>query len=179
MKTLIISDIHGSIDRLNDVLNTPLPYDRILLVGDLMYHGPRNPILADYNPKAVSDRLNQLTCPIIAVRGNCDSEVDQMLCQFSIMQDYTVTEWNNLTIMVTHGHLFEPDIEGPRRGVDLFISGHTHVPFLKKIDHTTIYNPGSIALPKENHPNTYGYLDDRVLTTYTLNHDVYMQAVID
>lgn len=179
MKTLIISDIHGSIDRLNDVLNTPFPYDRLLLVGDLMYHGPRNPILEDYNPKAVSERLNQVHCPILAVRGNCDSEVDQMLCEFPILQDYTITEWNDLTIMVTHGHLFDSDLEGPRQAVDLYISGHTHVPVLKQIDQTIIYNPGSIALPKENHPNTYGYLDGRTLTTYTLDHKVYMQWAID
>lgn len=178
MKTLIISDIHGSINRLNDVLTTPLPYDRVLLVGDLMYHGPRNPILDDYNPKAVAKRLNQLTCPIIAVRGNCDSEVDQMLCEFSMMQDYTLMEWNDLSIMVTHGHLFNPELEGPRQKVDLFISGHTHVPVLKKIDQTTIYNPGSIALPKESHPNTYGYLDGHTITTYTLEHTIYMQAVV-
>lgn len=174
MKLLIISDIHGSCERLQEVLKTPYHFDAVLLVGDAMYHGPRNPILDDYNPQGVADLLNSITVPIIAVRGNCDSEVDQMLCHFKMMQDYTLTEINGRRIFCTHGHLIDPWTEGVKTGADIFISGHTHVPVLNLQDATLLYNPGSIALPKEGHPATYGYMDETSLTTYTLDHLPYM-----
>lgn len=175
MKYLIISDIHGSYKRLEDVLHTPYEYDVIILVGDLMYHGPRNPILNDYNPQKVADLLNVVNKPILAVRGNCDAEVDQMLLNFSMMQDYTVFPANGLNVYLTHGHLLDPFVDGPAKHCDLFISGHTHVPIMTLIKDTLIYNPGSIALPKENHPNTYGYLNENELITYTLDHKEYMK----
>ena len=174
MNTLIISDIHGSYKRLMDVLETPLSYDQIILVGDLMYHGPRNPILDDYNPQKVADILNALDKPIVAVRGNCDSEVDQMLLNFPMMQDYSLLNFDQRTLYLTHGHLMDPVSQGPKTGASIFISGHTHLPIIDKINHTIIFNPGSIALPKENHPNTYGYLSAECLTIYTLDHHVYM-----
>lgn len=174
MKTLIISDIHGSYKRLTDVLNTPHHYDSVILVGDNLYHGPRNPILEDYNPAKVSELLNNIKTPILAVRGNCDAEVDQMLCDFNIMQDYTIIHHNNKTIYITHGHLLEPK-DAPQTKADIFISGHTHIPGFKMVENTLTFNPGSITLPKEAHPATYGYMDDTSLTIYTLDHKVYDQ----
>lgn len=177
MKTLIISDIHGSYKRLTDVLNTPYHYDTVILVGDNLYHGPRNPILEDYNPAKVSELLNNITTPILAVRGNCDAEVDQMLCDFNIMQDYTIFNHNNKTIYITHGHLLEPK-DAAKTNADIFISGHTHIPGFKMVENVLTFNPGSIALPKDGHPGTYGYMDDTTLTIYTLDHKVYDQHKI-
>lgn len=173
MNILIISDIHGSHRQLNSVLETPYPFDMVILVGDLMYHGPRNPILEDYNPAEVAKILNNIQKPIVAVRGNCDSEVDQMLLDFPMLQDYSIVDANGKILYISHGHLMDPLTEGPKTGADAFITGHTHVPIEVKIDNTTIYNPGSIALPKENHPCTYGYYSNGKLTTYTLEHKVY------
>lgn len=174
MKTLIISDIHGSAKRLEEVLNTPYPYDMVYLVGDLMYHGPRNPILDDYDPARVASILNSINKPICAVRGNCDSEVDQMLLDFPMMQDYALINNANRSIMMTHGHIIDPK-NAKDFNTDLFISGHTHLPVLVRHESQVILNPGSIALPKGNHPNTYAYLEDDQLTIYTLNHTIYKQ----
>lgn len=172
MKALIISDIHGSADRLQEALNTPHPYDMVILVGDLMYHGPRNPILEDYNPLKVSEILNAINKPILAVRGNCDSEVDQMLLKFQMMQDYSITTLNEKSVTITHGHIINP-LEYTTMNTDLFISGHTHVTMMEMKGSTLLFNPGSISLPKEGHPCTYGYIDEFSLKTFTLDHKEY------
>lgn len=171
---LIISDIHGSHERLKDVLGTPLSYDGIICVGDHLYHGPRNPILDDYNPAAVADTLNTLNTPILAVRGNCDSEVDQMVLYYPMMQDYTILNNDEKTIFITHGHIHEPKDAHLTRS-DVFISGHTHIPGFSQVKNTLCVNPGSISLPKEGHPPTYAYLDASGITIYDLDHEVYMR----
>ena len=176
MKVLIISDIHGSSDQLEVVLNTPFDYDHVILVGDLMYHGPRNPILGDYNPQGVADQLNAITKPITAVRGNCDSEVDQMLLDFKMMQDYSQLVIDNKTIFVTHGHILEPEKDAEGTLANLFISGHTHITFIDEYETQTVMNPGSISMPKGGHPATYAILDDHNIKVLTLNHQVYLQG---
>ncbi|HZJ87034.1 MAG TPA: phosphodiesterase [Erysipelothrix sp.] len=172
MQTLIISDIHGSEKRLQDVLNTHLDYDNVILVGDLLYHGPRNPLLDDYNPSGVIDLLNAIDKPIFAVRGNCDSEVDQMVLDFPMMSDYTIMHAHDKTIFITHGHVFEPK-DASITKANIFISGHTHIPGFSFVNDIKLYNPGSISLPKENHPNTYGYMDENGLYIYDLEHKLY------
>ena len=172
MKYLILSDIHGSYKRLQEALETPLPYDGILLVGDLLYHWPRNPILDDYNPAKVIEILNDLDKPLIAVRGNCDAEVDQMVLQFPMMSDYSTLHLYDKHIFMTHGHLIEPK-DASSTKADLFISGHTHIPGFTWHNQTLCLNPGSIALPKENHKNTYAYLHDEGIGIYDLNHQIY------
>lgn len=178
MKTLIISDIHGCADRLVEALDTPLTYDQIILVGDLMYHGPRNPILEDYNPAKVASILNDIKKPIIAVRGNCDSEVDQMLIDFPILADFTTLQIDKLRIHVTHGHLEDPSIGSKKSKAQLYISGHTHLPNIKVEGNCVLLNPGSISLPKENNPASYAYLDNNALTIYTLEHEIFKQFKI-
>lgn len=172
MNYLIISDIHGSYERLQDVLKTPLSYDGIILVGDNLYHGPRNPILDDYNPGKVADLLNGLDKPILAVRGNCDSEVDQMVLHFPMMQDFTILNNHGRMIFITHGHVYEPK-DAPLTRSDIFISGHTHLPGFTKVKDTLCVNPGSISLPKEDHKATYAYLDKDSITIYDLDHQEY------
>lgn len=175
---LIISDIHGSHQRLMDVLNTPHEYDMLILVGDFLYHGPRNPILEDYNPQAVADQLNAIDKPILAVRGNCDAEVDQWLLNFPMMQDYTITTIQNLKVYITHGHIVEPK-DAPTTKADIFISGHTHVPGFTQNEMTVCLNPGSISLPKENHPNTYAIFHENEIVIYDLKHKPYLTFKIE
>ena len=176
MKALIISDIHGSADKLEVVLNTPFEYEHVILVGDLMYHGPRNPILKDYNPQLVADQLNAISKPITAVRGNCDSEVDQMLLIFKMMQDYSQLVIADKTIFVTHGHILEPIEDAESTLADLFISGHTHIPSIDEYQTQTVMNPGSISMPKGGHPATYAILEDQHIKVMTLDHKVYLEG---
>ncbi len=179
MKALIISDIHGSHEALKKVLDTPYQYDLILLAGDHMYHGPRNPILPDYDPSKVAEMLNANAYPKVGVRGNCDSEVDQMLLDHMMMQDYSVIEVNDKVVYLTHGHLHTPKEHALETNADIYISGHTHLPSIDLIEGVLVMNPGSIAMPKGDNPPTYGYLTKDKLTIYTLEHKEYKTASID
>lgn len=173
MNYLIISDIHGSADALRTVLNTHYFYDAIILVGDLLYHGPRNPILNDYDPASVLKILNDLKVPILAVRGNCDSEVDQMVLDFSMMQDYSVLDYEGTKIFITHGHIIDPKDALIKRHGDIFISGHTHVHGIHyNQDGVVCINPGSISMPKERQEPTYALLSDHTISIYSLKHEL-------
>ena len=176
MKALIISDIHGSGNKLKLVLETPFEYNHVILVGDLMYHGPRNPILEDYNPQAVADTLNAINKPITAVRGNCDSEVDQMLLDFKMMQDYSQLVIKEKSIFVTHGHILDPIEDAESTLADLFISGHTHITSIDEYDSQTVLNPGSISMPKGGHPATYAIIEDHNIKVMTLDHEIYLEG---
>jgi putative phosphoesterase len=128
MKWLIASDIHGSLyygKKLIEQIKKEEP-DKVIFLGDILYHGPRNDLPNDYNPKELIKLLNEYKDKIISVRGNCDSEVDQMVLEFPIMADYMILTINDLTIFATHGHLY--DVENiPFKGIDVVLSGHTHV----------------------------------------------------
>lgn len=156
MKLLIASDIHGSVyylEKLIDRYNIEKS-DKIILLGDYLYHGPRNDLPKDYNPKKAVELLNNLKEKIIGVRGNCDSEVDQMVLEFPIMADYSYLNIDGVDIYLTHGHIYNQNnpISGSK-GIVLY--GHTHVPKFE-IDKDLIYiNPGSISIPKANSTNSY------------------------
>lgn len=169
MALLIISDIHGCVDNLTEIFNTPHHYDEIVLLGDYLNHGPRNPILSDYDPLKVADLLNTLDSPI-AVRGNCDSEVDQMLLNFDMFDDYQLLNRFGKTLFVTHGHIYDPNVDAEKLDHDIFISGHTHLPIIKKHDYGYELNPGSISMPKEDNPATYAIITDFDITIYTIDH---------
>ncbi|MGB6129398.1 MAG: phosphodiesterase [Psychrilyobacter sp.] len=158
MKIFVMSDIHGSIYYLEKALECfeKEEADYILILGDILYHGPRNPLPKDYNPKLVAEKLNLYKDKIIALRGNCDSEVDQMLLDFPIMSDFTNLFLGDKRIFASHGHLFTENKLPISKG-DILISGHTHLPLAKKKD-IYIFNPGSITLPKEENPHSYGIL---------------------
>ena len=138
----------GSIIALERVLTQLEPWqpDHYLLLGDLLNHGPRNPLPEGYNPAAVADRLNELAPQIIAVRGNCDSEVDQMLLRFPITAPYNQLLVDERRWFVSHGHLYRPDEVQLPEG-SLFLSGHTHVPVLEWQGERVLMNPGSICFP--------------------------------
>lgn len=161
MKLFIVSDIHGSATWLERALAIyeKEEADQLILLGDLLYHGPRNPLPEGYSPEEVAAALNRHKKDIIAVRGNCDAEVDQMLLEFPMMADYTVLFLGKRRMYVTHGHMLSMEQLPPLSPGDLFIQGHTHVPVAEKREEFVMLNPGSISLPKENHPNSYAILD--------------------
>lgn len=162
MKWLIASDIHGSLyygKKLIEQIKKEDP-DKIVFLGDILYHGPRNDLPKDYNPKELIKLLNEYKDKIISVRGNCDSEVDQMVLEFPIMADYVILTVNDLTIFATHGHLY--NIENiPFKGIDIVLSGHTHVQKCDKYDHYIHMNPGSVSIPKENSYHGYMILENK------------------
>ena len=134
--------------------------DRIVLLGDLLYHGPRNDLPRDYAPKQVIAMLSPYKDKILCVRGNCEAEVDQMVLPFPVMADYAVIALGDRVIYATHGHKFGPDNPPPLTDGDILLSGHTHVPMdeMREIPEGQIrcLNPGSVSIPKEN--SAHGYL---------------------
>ena len=165
MKYLIISDIHGSSERLKLVMEKyhSLNCDKIILLGDILYHGPRNPLPIGYNPKEVFDILNTYKDKIIAVRGNCDAEVDQWVLEFPMMCDYTMIYEKERQMFLTHGHIFNPErLPVLLEKNAIFLYGHTHIYELYKKDDLTICNPGSISLPKNGNPPSFAVMDDNL-----------------
>ena len=155
MKLLIASDIHGSAvwcKKLLDAFNKE-GADKLVLLGDILYHGPRNPLPDGYAPKEVFGMLNPIADKIIAVRGNCDSEVDQMVLDFNVSSDYAEIFDGATKITISHGHRLVP----PLGKGDVYITGHTHVPLnvIEKEGYLHL-NPGSVSLPKEN--SAHGYI---------------------
>ena len=162
MKLFFISDIHGSVYWLNKAIKKfeDERADHIILLGDLLYHGPRNPLPREYDPKSVASTLNRYKDKIVAVRGNCDAEVDQMMLEFPVLSDYTVIFYEGIRIFATHGHKFGKEFLSNISENDVFIQGHTHIPVADEISKKHFLNPGSITLPKENNANTYAVLED-------------------
>ncbi len=171
MKILFLSDIHGVPSTLEQSLATaaPLRYDRIVLLCDLLYHGPRNGVPSFYDPEKVAAILNGLKDKIIAVRGNCDAEVDQLMFEFPMMSDYSILDAGSETFFLTHGHLWNERILPPIGIGTVLAHGHTHVPELKKLEcGLTIFNPGSVALPKGGSARSFGYFDGNTLLHYCI-----------
>ena len=150
MKLLIASDIHGSAywcRKLIDLAEKEQP-DKLILLGDLLYHGPRNDLPKDYAPKQVIPMLSDWKEKIIAVRGNCEAEVDQMVLPFPCMADYALLECDGISMYLTHGHHANPD-QLPALNGGVFLSGHTHVKLDKLVDGIRCLNPGSVSIPKD------------------------------
>lgn len=162
MKIFFMSDIHGSYYFTCKALESYRKEnaDYIVILGDELYHGARNPLPEDYNPKKVTELLNELGDKIIAIRGNCDSEIDEMVLNFPMMATYSVILYNGRRLFLTHGHIYNEDNLPKLSKGDVFIYGHTHVPKAEKKDDIFIINPGSITFPKENYPNSYGILEE-------------------
>ena len=151
MKLLIASDIHGSAfwcRRLCDLIEVEQP-DKILLLGDLLYHGPRNDLPRDYAPKQVIPMLSQYKEKIIAVRGNCEAEVDQMVLPFPCMADFSQLYVDENFLYLTHGHHHSPDNLPPLPEGSIFLSGHTHVKLDEARNGIRCINPGSVSIPKD------------------------------
>jgi uncharacterized protein len=158
MKYLFASDLHGSRAAAQAVLARmeAEKADRLILLGDLLYHGPRNDLPEAYDPKGVVALFNALPVKPFAVRGNCDAEIDQSVLDFPIMADYMLLPLvNGAGAFITHGHLFNLASPPPHRAGDVLIHGHTHVHTVQTVNGLTYINPGSAALPKENQPKSY------------------------
>ena len=177
MKVLFASDIHGSAyfcQRLLEIYGQS-GADRLILLGDILYHGPRNDLPRDYNPKQVIAMLNQYKDQIYAILGNCDTEVDQMVLEFPILADYALLALNNKTFYATHGHKYNQDNLPPMMPGDILIHGHTHLLKAERTESITVLNPGSVSIPKGGNPNTYALLEDTLFTIFSLDKDVVKQ----
>jgi putative phosphoesterase len=171
MKFLIASDIHGSALYVRQLLELFQKggYDRLLLLGDLLYHGPRNDLPQGHAPKEVIQLLNACRDKILCVRGNCDGEVDQMVLDFPIMADYgLILLEKGQTIYMTHGHVYNAGHLPPLQKGDILLHGHTHIPVLEKKEDYTLLNPGSVSLPKGGHPHTCMAYESGRFTLMTL-----------
>lgn len=173
MKYMIISDIHGSELYTHQALKAfkEKNCDHLIILGDILYHGPRNPLPSGHNPQGVVELLNPYASKITAVRGNCEAEVDQMLLNFPCLSDYALIVDEGIRIFATHGHLYNEEHLPQLQPGDVFLYGHTHLWVVKEKDGLLICNPGSISLPKENRPPTYAIYEDRHITVYTLEGD--------
>ncbi len=163
MKWFIASDIHGSSYWCKKMLEC-FEYEkaeRILLLGDILYHGPRNDLPKDYNPKAVIDLLNPLSEKILCVRGNCDSEVDQMVLSFPVMASYAALDFGSKALYATHGHVYNKEHPLPFAKGSVLLCGHTHVPCHIDCESFIYVNPGSVSIPKENSLHSYMTYDGK------------------
>lgn len=170
MKFVIASDIHGSAawcERLMGVIEAEAP-DQVLLLGDLLYHGPRNPLPDGYDPKRVAQMLNSIAERVIAVRGNCDSEVDQMVLDFPCLADYALVVDGNARLYCTHGHIHAPDAPPKLPAGTVFCSGHTHVKTDAVRGGTRFLNPGSVSLPKDG-SHSYATFHDGEIALHKLS----------
>ena len=168
---LVISDIHGDAAGVAVMEEALVRHGlkEILCLGDILYHGPRNDLPAGYAPKEVIPVMNRHSEEITAVRGNCDAEVDQMMVEFPITADYQVLDAGNKKFFLTHGHLWNEWKLPPIGIADVLVHGHTHVPELKTLEcGMTIFNPGSVSLPKGGSSRSFGYYDGENLKHYVI-----------
>ncbi len=162
MKFLIASDIHGSSYFCKLLLERieAEKADRVLLLGDILYHGPRNDLPREYAPKKVIEMLNPLRDKLLCVRGNCDTEVDQMVLQFPVLADYAVIPVGEKLIYATHGHIYNENNLPPICDGDILLGGHTHIPKCTEYESYIYMNPGSVSIPKENSKHSYMTLEN-------------------
>ena len=175
MKLMIASDLHGSnayVTQFMDAYKKEQP-DRLILLGDLLYHGPRNDLPEDYAPKKVMLMLNDIAGQLLCVRGNCDAEVDQMVLDFPILSDLIVLYHKDRAIYFSHGHVYSPNNPPLLQPTDILITGHTHIPTWDERASNLFLNPGSVSLPKENTPHGYMMLDDDGFSWKHLSGEVY------
>ena len=158
MKLMIASDIHGSYFYCMKMLDAfeKEQADRLLLLGDILYHGPRNELPVDYAPKKVIEALNAVKDKLLCVRGNCDTEVDQMVLEFPILADYAIIQCGSKTVYATHGHKFNETCPPPMPENSVLLCGHTHVPKYEDCGKFIYINPGSVSIPKEG--SSHGYI---------------------
>ena len=179
MKYLIVSDIHGSLTALEQTLDfyRKEKCDMLLILGDVLNYGPRNGLPEGLNPKAIAERLNVMADKIVAVRGNCDSEVDQMLLDFPILSDYAVVVDNGRKLLLTHGHIYNK-VNMPKGKIDAVFTGHTHLWELEPMGGTTYCNTGSITFPKGGNPPTLAVYEHGKIAVYTLDGTLLKSATL-
>ena len=179
-KILIASDIHGSAWYCRKLLQA-LEREgakRMLLLGDILYHGPRNDLPREYAPKDVIAMLNPLKERIVSVRGNCEAEVDQMVLDFPVLADYCLMPVGDHMMFCTHGHLYNEENLPPMMPGDILLYGHTHVPRAEKVLDKWMLNPGSVSIPKGGSVPSYAVLEDGTFTIKDMDGAAIMQAVL-
>lgn len=180
-RIMIASDIHGdaqTAERLVEIYKKSNA-ERLVLLGDILYHGPRNDLPKGYAPQRVIELLNPLAGNILAVRGNCDTEVDQMVLTFPILADYAYLSFDGLRIFATHGHKFNLQSLPPLARGDILLHGHTHIPVAEKFGDDNVYiNPGSLSIPKENSPKSYILYEDRTFSFTELDGTEYKRYTL-
>ncbi|MDD4819417.1 MAG: phosphodiesterase [Flavobacteriales bacterium] len=174
MKIAFISDIHGSKYWAEKAFACANAWgaDKIAVLGDVMYHGPRNPLPEGYDPMGVAALLNENKDKIIAVRGNCDSEVDQMQVKYPMMADSTQIVLPQRTFFLTHGHVFSPENHPEMPVGTVFVFGHIHLPVAEKKGEMVYFNPSSVSLPHGGFPNSWGRYEDGRLEIVDMDGNV-------
>ncbi len=176
MKWMIASDLHGSAVYCRRMIEAfeREGADRLLLLGDLLYHGPRNDLPEGYAPKEVMPLLNGMKPKLLCVRGNCDAEVDQMVLDFPILADYAVLPVGQRLVYATHGHVHNLKNLPPLAPGDILLHGHTHIPAWTEFGEENLYlNPGSLSIPKEGSAHSYMTLEGKTFRWKTLEGETY------
>ncbi|MDB1124551.1 phosphodiesterase [Vibrio algarum] len=179
MKLFFVSDLHGSLPATKRMLEKYEQSDakQLLILGDILNHGPRNPVPEGYQPALVAELLNQYSDEIVAVRGNCDSEVDQMLLEFPMLESNAwVLLENGIRIFLTHGHTYNSDNRPKLKTGDVIAHGHTHLPVAERIGDQFIYNPGSITFPKGGNVESYGLYENNTFKVLSFTDEVIRQV---
>ncbi len=169
MKLLIASDLHGSAYYAEKIVNVfkEIKADKLIFLGDIYNHGPRNPFPKGYETMSVSNILNQMKENLIVVKGNCDSEVDKMISEFDFLESATIID-NGKTVFLTHGHVYNKD-NMPKTKFDALIYGHFHTGFIERINGVVVANAGSLSLPKNDTPSSYLVLENGLLQLFDID----------
>ena len=178
MKILVVSDIHGSYyyaKKFKEIYEKENP-DKIILLGDLYYHGPRNSLTEEYNPMKVAGILNDYKDKILCTRGNCDAEVDEMISEFKF-NDNLLLDINGKKVFCTHGQNYNID-NLPDEKIDIMLYGHFHTGFIKEKDGVIFANPGSLSLPKDNTENSYLIIDENKMKLKNIDGKVIKEIII-
>ena len=181
MKWLVASDIHGSAHYCKQLLAAweREGADRLLLLGDILYHGPRNPLPEGYAPMEVAGLLNGLKGRVFGVRGNCDTEIDQMVLEFPILPDYCLLSFGDRLIFATHGHHYNKEAVPPIHSGDILLHGHTHLPAWEPFGDGLLYlNPGSVSIPFNNTPHSCMVLEENRAWWKTLDGEIYHELTL-
>ena len=182
MKYLVISDIHGDIKSLKQALligEQNEVRNAVLCLGDILYHGPRNDVPSDYAPKKVMEVLNGMKEKLICVQGNCDSEVDQMVLNFPILNEVNQFYLGNRKVLMCHGHVMDDKYFAALKKGDIFIFGHIHVPRCWNVWRVCyMLNPGSTTIPKKDSVKSVGILDEEHFELIDLFADQVLDSII-
>lgn len=180
MKLMFVSDIHGSVHWLDKAIEAfeQEAADHLVILGDMLYHGPRNPLPEGYLPAETAVKLNVMADRIIAIQGNCESEVDQMVLDFPVLVKHSNLLVDGRRFFLTHGHEYNSANMPKLPEGSVVCHGHTHIPVIEQVEGAWAFNPGSVGLPKNNTPNSYGIYENGVIRVKDFNGGIYLEQKI-